>query len=433
LKEILLVINTRQENDYWDPARKGFITNYPNFMQWKRLAAADMENQKPLNLYLHTPYCIQRCSYCYYKTINLRGEEKQRRMARYVDALCRELELAAEVYHLKNRPVISVYYGGGTPSLLPSEQMLQIDETLRKHYNLQNAEYTVEAEPVTLTEEKAATIVQMGATRMSMGVQSFDTDIIKNSHRLDDEKKVLRAIDIAKTTGTVINIDLMSGLAGESDATWAHSVRRAIEAEVQSITVYKTELYSNTEYYRGLKNNTLELPSDDEELHYMQYAMDELEQAEYLPWSFYTFTKHGENVHVHSPSVFRGDDIYAFGTSAFGRLGDYLFQNTNDEEKYIQLLEEGKLSVQRGHYLTAQDNMIRDVVLTMKLVSFDLRAFERKYGFKLEMLCASTIKELVQEGFITMSDDALHLTKKGILYGDYAGKSLARTLMAMSN
>jgi len=428
------MINTKQENDYWDPARKGFITNYPNFMQWKRLTATEMENQKPLNLYLHTPYCIQRCNYCYYKTINLRGLEKQKRMGQYVDALCRELELAAEVYQLHDRPVISVYFGGGTPSLLPSEQLLQINETLRRHYNLQETtEYTVEGEPVTLTEEKMDTIMQMGANRMSMGVQSFDTAIIKNSHRLDDEKKVLRAIELAGTKPIVVNIDLMSGLAGETDETWAHSVSRAIESGVKSITVYKTELYNNTEYYRGIKNHTLTLPSDDEELRYMDYAMERLEKAGYVPWSFYTFTQRGEDVHVHSPSVFRGDDIYAFGTSAFGRLGDYLFQNTNDEEKYIQHLAEGKLSVQRGHYLTAQDNMIRDVVLSMKLVSFDLRNFERKYGYKLETLCATTIRELAQDGFIIMFDDVLRLTRKGILYGDYAGKSLARALMNPAN
>jgi len=426
------MINTRQELDYWDPARKGFITNYPNFMQWKRLSGEDMENQKPLNLYLHTPYCIQRCSYCFYKTINLRGEEKQKRMGNYVDALCKELELASDVYNLKNRPVISIYFGGGTPSLLPNEQLLQIDETLRKHYNIKGTEYTIEGEPVTLTEDKMETIMQMGANRMSMGVQSFDTDIIKNSHRLDDEKKVLKAIKVAKNRDMALNIDIMSGLAGETDQTWAHSVSRAIESDVESITVYKTELYTNTEYYRGIKNNTIELPSDDDELRYMQYAMDELEEAGYVPWSFYTFTKGGENVHVHSPSVFRGDDIYSFGTSAFGRLGDYLFQNTNDENKYMEMLSEDEIPVQRGHRLTTLDSMIRDVVLSMKLVSFNLRYFEHKYGVKLETLCADTMEELVTGGFITVSEDEIQLTRKGILYGDFAGKSLARTLMAMA-
>ncbi|MFM7199345.1 MAG: coproporphyrinogen-III oxidase family protein [Myxococcota bacterium] len=425
------MINTRTVNDYWLPSRKGFITNYPNFMQWKRLTAMEMENRKPLNLYLHMPYCIQRCSYCYYKTVNLRGAEKQQRMSRYVDALCRELALASKVYHLSDRPVISVYFGGGTPSLLAPELLIQINETLRQYYRLENAEYTIEAEPVTLTEEKAAVIMSMGATRISMGIQSFDTEIIKNSHRLDDEKKALRAIGVAKETGAVVNIDLMSGLAGETPQTWEHSVLRAIQTGVESITVYKTELYPNTEYYRNIKNSTLELPSDDDELKYVEHAVNELEKAEYIPWSFYTFTRHGKHAHVHSPSVFRGDDIYAFGTSAFGKLGGYLFQNTNDEDKYVEMITHEELPVQRGHLLTALDSMVRDVVLTMKLVRFDLRYFEQKYGVKLEVLCASAIEALCEGGLITHHDNALHLTQKGILYGDYAGKCLARSLISL--
>ena len=121
------MINTRQDQDYWDPARKGFVTNYPNFPHWKRMDAAQMADSQPLNIYLHTPFCIQRCSYCYYKTINLRGSEKRERMDRYVDALCREIELSSQYYNLKKRPVISIYFGGGTPSLLFEEQIERID------------------------------------------------------------------------------------------------------------------------------------------------------------------------------------------------------------------------------------------------------------------------------------------------------------------
>lgn len=424
------MINTRQQVDYWDPARKGFITNYPNFMQWKRLTPEQLGTHSPLNLYIHTPYCIQRCSYCYYKTINLRGAEKSLRMERYVDALCQELELASRTFHLSERTTHSVYFGGGTPTLLADELLQKIDATLRKHYRLENAEYTIEAEPVTLTRDKLQTLIQMGVTRISMGIQSFDSTIIKQSHRLDDEKKALRALELAMGSGKVINIDLMSGLAGETDQTWAHSVRTAIASGAQSITVYKTELYANTEYYRGLKEKTLELPSDDDELRYMDHALSALETAGYVPWSFYTFTQGGDNVHVHSPSVFRGDDIYAFGVSAFGRLGDYVFQNTNDEEKYQELLQAGQLTVQRGHFLHSLDSMIRDVVLGMKLMSFDLGAFRKKYGIPLQALAGEALKRLEEDDFIHIVGDHLTLKRRGILYGDFTGKSVARALMA---
>lgn len=426
------MINTRKDKSYWDPARKGFVTNYPNFLHWKKLSATEMVENKPLNIYLHTPYCIQQCAYCYYKTINLRGTNKAERMDLYVDALCREIALATDYYQLQERPVVSVYFGGGTPSLLNEAQLQRVLETVQRNLSLSSTtEFTVEAEPVTITQSKADLLKSMGVNRVSMGVQSFDSELIKRSNRLDDEKKVMRAIDIVKTMGVVMNIDLMSGLAGETNETWEYSVERAISTGVESITVYKTELYTNTPYFKEVRKKTLDLPDDDQELLFMNHALKELLQANYKPWSFFTFTQCGQYQQTYATSTFLGDDCYAFGTSAFGKLGDYLFQNTNDEQKYMELLANDQLPIARGHHMTCLDSMIREVVMGMKLVRFDLRRFESRYGFKLEKLCAEPLASLEERGFITRSEDEICLTEKGILYGDYSGKSLARHLMDM--
>jgi oxygen-independent coproporphyrinogen III oxidase len=423
------MINTRKDHDYWDPKRTGFVTNYPNFLHWKQLAAEQMADNQPLNVYVHTPFCIQRCAYCYYKTINLHASEKQQRIERYVNALCREIELASEYYHLRQRPVVSVYFGGGTPTLLNEEQLEHITTTLSHNLTIDTPEFTVEAEPVTLSEGKAKALKELAVNRISMGVQSFNNEIIARSNRLDNERKALKAINIAKSTNAVINIDLMSGLAGETHASWAHSVEQAISTEVESITIYKTELYTNTPYYKDIRNQNLTLPSETEELEFMQYAIDQLEQMGYQPWSFYTYAKAGHHQHVYATSTFMGDDCYAFGVSAFGKLGNTLFQNTNDEQKYIELLESNQLPVMRGHRLSSLDEMIREVVLGMKLVRFDLRRFQERHGFRLEALCASTLGQLQADDFIALSEDEIRLTAKGILHGDYVGKSLARSLM----
>jgi len=426
------VINTRKDKDYWDPSRTGFVTNYPNFLHWKRLASQKMSNaQRPLNIYVHIPFCIQRCAYCYYKTINLRGREKSKRMDDYVDALCREIELATEYYDLSERPVTSVYFGGGTPSLLSAEQLQRVIETVRGNLQADDCQITVESEPVTLTQPKADMLREMQIQRISMGVQSFDDDIIKRSNRLDNEKQVMQAVEIAMSAGAQVNIDIMSGLAGETTKTWHHSVERAIASKAQSITVYKTELYSNTPYYKELREERLNLPDDHEELDFMQYAMDELENAGYHPWSFFTFTKDDKYRNDHTINTFLGEDFYAFGVSAFGRLDNILFQNTNDEQKYADLVNDGELPVARGYELTSLDSIIRDVVLGMKMITFDLRRFQERHGFRLEALCAEPIAQLVAEGYITLSEDEIALTKKGLLYGDYSGKSLVKSLMEL--
>jgi len=410
-----------------ESSRRGFVTNYPNFQHWKNATAEEILTGRPLNIYVHIPFCAQQCAYCYYRTIT--GSRKSE-IDRYVDALCREIETATERFNLKDRPVISVYFGGGTPTLISGENLSQIVETLHKNLNIvEGHEFTVEGEPVTLIQKKADVLKQLGVNRISLGVQSLCDDIIKLSNRQDTEQKVLKAIDIAKSTGAIVNIDLMSGLAGETPETWAYTIKNALNTDVESITVYKTELYANTQYFKDIRNEKLELPSDEQELEFIRHAMEEFERAQYLPWCFFTFTKQGRYVHIHTPSIWRGDDYFPFGTSAFGRLGNWLFQNTNEAEKYVSQVEAGETPISRAHHLTSLDEMVRDVVLEMKLIRLDLKKFKNKYGFKLESFCGPTMEQLESDGFISISEDEIKLTSKGILHGDYVGKSLGKSLM----
>jgi oxygen-independent coproporphyrinogen-3 oxidase len=427
--ETLYVLEPAKGFANLEPSRKGFVTNYPNFQHWKKVTSADMLAPKPLIIYVHVPFCIQRCAYCYYRTVNLKGAERNERIERYVKALCREIEMTSQYFQLKDRPVISIYFGGGTPTLLEEDQFHRIVECLRNHLNIENPEFTVEAEPVTLTQRKADILKGIKVNRISMGIQSLSDDIIKQSNRLDTEKKALKAIDIARATAAVVNIDLLSGLAGETPETWAYTVNRAIETEVESITVYKMELYANTEYYKEIRNDALVLPSDEQELEFMRYALGQFEQAQYLPWSFFTFTKQGRYEHLYASRMWRGVDCYPFGVSAFGSLGQWVFQNTNEEEKYVEVVEAGEIPINRGYWLTNMDQMIRTVMLELKLVRMDLKEFQGKYGFKLQSLCASTLKQLEADGFISFSDEEIRLTPKGILYGDHVGKSVAKGLM----
>ncbi len=413
-----------------EPARRGFITNFPNFQHWKNEDLSQPKPKRELNIYIHLPYCIQRCSYCYYRTVNLKGHDRTKEINKYVNALCKEIDLSAKQFGIAGSPVESIYFGGGTPTLMEKEHFEQILDRLRVYLNIDNAELTIEAEPVTLTEKKAKVLKDLGVTRISMGIQSFDNDIIKHSNRLDTADKALKAIEIAKTTGAkTINIDLMSGLAGESTETWQKSVNTALSSGADSITVYKMDLYANTPYYKSIRSEGLNLPTDDEELEFMQYALDRFKEEDFQPWSFFTFTKKGENAHRHSPSIWKGNDLWSLGASAFGILGNWHYQNTNDEKKYMEKIESGELAITRGCDMNAQEQMIRAVVLGMKLTSMDLKYFRKRFGLRLEALCDSTIKKLTDDGYIFIADDQLTMTGKGILHGDYVGKSLSRALL----
>ena len=410
-----------------EPQRIPLIPNYPPFRRWKQSAVEEMLAEKPINIYVHIPFCTQRCDFCYYKTIDLKNRPD---LDGYVDALCREFSLAARRFHLERRPVVSIYFGGGTPTLLESHHFEQLVECLYEHFRIENPQFSVEAEPLTVSPKKMISLIGLGVNRLSIGVQSFVDEIIKLSGRGHDQKQAERAIDIACQAGDwSVNIDLLSGLARETPSTWARSVECALATGVESITVYKMEAFSNTQFYQlGVRQDTLELPSDEQELKFMQYAMEQFERANYHPWSFFTFTKNGHYVNEYTQNIFGATDLYGFGVSAYGVLGDTLLQNTTDLEKYTATVEAGEIPLARGHRLNSREKMMREVLLGMKLLRLNLQDFQKRHGFKLESLCASTLKQLEREGFISLSEDEIELTSLGILYGDYVGMSLVKAL-----
>lgn len=403
------------------------IPNYPPFRHWKKTAVDELLTEKPINIYVHIPFCTQRCAFCYYKTVDLKQRPE---VEGYITALCQEIEMVAQRFHLGNRPVASIYFGGGTPSLLQEQHFQRLVECLHQNFRIDQPQFSVEAEPLTVSKQKMDVLVTLGVNRLSLGVQSFDDEVIKLSGRGHNKKQAHRAIDIARQAGDwSVNIDLLSGLAGETLDTWTGSLTCALTSGVDSITIYKMEAFANTAFHQlGVREKKLELPSDQQELQFMQHAMEQFEQANYKPWSFFTFTKNGHHLNRYTRNIFRADDLYGFGASAYGVLGNALLQNISDLERYTTTVAAGMLPLARGHHLSSLDRMIREVLLETKLLKLDLRAFQRRHGFRLESLCAPTLDQLMQDGLICVSENEITLTSKGILYGDFVGLRLAQFL-----
>ena len=404
-------------------SRKGFIITYPMFRYWGKESVEEGTAPKPLNLYVHTPYCIQRCAYCYFKTTTLKDNRLQE-IDRYVNSVCKEIELISKHYDLKNRPIETVYFGGGTPTLLTEENIDKLFSSLRANFDLGDAQITFEGEPVTLTERKAALLKKNNVKRISLGIQSFAEEVVFQTGRRDTEEQTFKAIALAKATGAEVNIDLISGLPGETAEFWAYSVKRAIEADVHNITVYKLELYANTPYYSAEKKKEVTLPSEEEELGFYQYAMAELKKANYLPVNTFTFAKNGAYDQQNTRSKWLGNDNCAVGVSAFGSLGRWNYQNTSDINAYTEQVEKGELPALRGYLCNSLDLMVRDVVMGIKLVHLNHRAFQKKHGFDMLRICGDELAQLEDEGFLTVGDENVSLTDHGILYGDYVGRVL---------
>jgi oxygen-independent coproporphyrinogen-3 oxidase len=181
-----------------EPKRLPLNPNYPAFRQWKRSAVGDLLTEKLLNIYVHIPFCTQRCAFCYYKTVDLKEHPE---VEGYVAALCKEIEMATQRFHLGERKVTSIYFGGGTPTLLREHHFEQLVECLHNNFQIDSPQFTVEAEPLTVSESQMKILSKLGVSRVSLGVQSFCDPIIKLSGRGHDEKQALRAIKIARKRG----------------------------------------------------------------------------------------------------------------------------------------------------------------------------------------------------------------------------------------
>lgn len=425
------------------PQRLPLNPNYPPFRQWKAGVIAEKLEEQPVCLYVHIPFCTQRCAFCYYKTVDLKESQVQA----YVDTLCQEIKLVSERFNLKNRRIQAVYFGGGTPTTLTGNQLVQVVENLRENFSYfeEKKQFSVEAEPLSVSPSKMRVLKELGVNRLSLGVQSFNDQIIKLSGRGHDEKQAYRAIDVAQNAGEgqwSINIDLLSGLAGETVETWQESLECALKTGVESITVYKMEAFANTQVFdQGVRQEIIELPSAELEMQFMQLAMERFAQANYNPWSHFTYVKNDSDLATSTKqyrseyifNIWHGMEFYGLGVSAFGCLGDSLLQNTSDMEKYATLLTQGELPLSRGYKLTSLDQMVREVLLGIKTLRFDLIAFQQRHGFKLQSLCAETLSTLERDGFVTVSTQEIELTAKGILYGDYVGETLAASLKKLKS
>ena len=234
-----------------------FISNYPPFSQWSdggleafEAVVQEPATSVPLGLYLHIPFCRKRCKFCYFKVFT---DNKASDIDLYVRALSREIELVSQLPVVGDRPFRFVYFGGGTPSFLSSRQLDSLVQQLRESVHWDQAEeVTFECEPGTLSAPKVQTIRDMGVTRLSLGVENFSDQILKENGRAHLSGEIYRCWDWIESAGFAnVNIDLISGMVGETWDNWKDNVRRTVELSPESVTIYQMELPYNTVYSKN--------------------------------------------------------------------------------------------------------------------------------------------------------------------------------------
>ncbi|MBA63739.1 MAG: coproporphyrinogen III oxidase [Planctomycetaceae bacterium] len=406
-----------------------FISNYPPFSQWERNQLDDVKEafaspplqDTPLGLYLHIPFCRKRCKFCYFKVFT---DNKAKDIETYVSALSREIELVSKQQIMGGRPFRFVYFGGGTPSYLNAKQLTSLVNRLRENIDWSLAEeVTFECEPGTLQKNKVKTLKELGVTRLSLGIENFSDEILKENGRAHLTKEVYRAWDwISETDFYNVNIDLISGMVGETWDNWKENIRKTIELDPESVTIYQMELPFNTMYSKDILGNEIETPVADWETKrsWLNYAYDELQSAGYHISSAYTLIKNPEKVSFsYRDNLWSGSDLLATGIASFGHASGIHYQNLPEWSDYIDsLLERNELPLGRAFRPTENQQLIREMILQLKRGYLDKSYFRNKYQVEITEKWSAEWQQHVADGMVTIEGDRLELTRKGFLHAD---------------
>jgi oxygen-independent coproporphyrinogen-3 oxidase len=406
-----------------------FVSNYPPYSFWKASqvteahAALDRppRHNAPLGVYVHIPFCRKRCHFCYFKVYT---DKDSSEIEHYLDAVTRELTLYSGKQFIGRRKPSFIYFGGGTPSYISTRQLGRLVDAMKRLLPWDEAqEITFECEPGTITERKLEILREMGVTRLSLGVENFDEHILEANGRAHGAREIDRSYQFARSIGfSQINIDLIAGMMGETDANWRECVRRTLELAPDSVTIYQMEVPYNTTIFKEMRvlgqavAPVAEWPTKRA---WVSYAFSELEKAGYTVASAYTAVKEPERTRfLYRDLLWTGADMIGLGVASFSHVNGTHFQNEHDWEPYIRKVDQGMLPIYRALTPTEEERMIREFILQMKLGHVERVYFEQKFGVDVARRFAGSLKDLEERGFARLDDKSFQLSRDGLLQVD---------------
>jgi oxygen-independent coproporphyrinogen-3 oxidase len=409
-----------------------FVATYPPFSVWSEEAverdalpalAAPGDPDVALGVYLHIPFCRKRCHFCYFRVYTDKASQD---VGQYLDVIAREWELYAQQPAIAGRSVNFVYFGGGTPSYLSTEQLQRLVQRLNVAASWKDAEeITFECEPGTLSEKKLAVIRSLGVTRLSLGVENFDDRILELNGRAHRSPEIDRAYAAARALDfPQINIDLIAGMLGETEENWQRCIEKTLALSPDSITIYQMELPFNTTISKDLLKGTRlfaePVANWTTKRRWVREAFEALERAGYTIRSAYTAVKDPSRTRfIYTDRLWQGADMVGLGVSSFGHVNGVHIQNVDTWEAYIDRVDHGVLPLSRAYRPTPEERMIREFVLQLKLGSIRPAYFAQRYGVDLLNRFRPELEKLQASGDVAeVSSDAVRLTRQGLLRVD---------------
>ena len=409
-----------------------FIANYPPFSFWNAShlpqAKAALERAPnpatPLGLYLHIPFCRKRCKFCYFRVYT---DKNAKDVSVYLNAILKEVELLSKMPCVGDRHLDFIYFGGGTPSYLSTDQLRGLMTSLKQIMPWDKArEVAFECEPGTLQKHKLEALKEGGVTRLSLGVENFKPEILQYNGRAHLEDEVYRAYGWAREIGfDQINIDLIAGMVGEDWDNWKSCVAKTIKMDPESVTVYQMELPYNTRFSKGLQMHDADEPPPDSiadwptKRAWVKYAFEEFVKAGYEISSAYTVVKDKKKKQfVYRDALWAGADMFGTGVASFGHMNGVHIQNVDTWEAYIAKLDAGELPLGRAWPTDERQRLIREMILQLKTGHLERDYFQNKFHVDISREFEKGYRKLEGEGWLNFSPNGVELTTDGLLQID---------------
>lgn len=386
-----------------------------------------MEKKKELELYVHIPFCVKKCAYCDFLSWNADTDVRQK----YVETLIREIQLTGERY--QDYRVITIFFGGGTPSILSAEQIETIFCALRENFQIEeNAEITIEANPGTVTKEKAKAWKRAGINRVSIGLQSVENSELKMLGRIHTYEEFLETYQLLREEGfSNLNVDLISAIPGQSVESWERTLRVAAELSPEHISAYSLIVEEGTPFYEWYGEENKEtvdhsggterppLPDEESERRIYEETEEILKEYGYFRYEISNYAKEGYECR-HNIGYWRRAEYLGLGLGASSLMENRRFQNCSDYEAYQNAVQTGALLYMEEERLTTEDEMEEFMFLGLRMAAGICRSdFQKKFGKTVEEVYGEVILTLEKQGLLNCEEDRIFLTARGVDISNY--------------
>ncbi len=373
-------------------------------------------------IYCHIPFCEKKCIYCDFYSITTDFDFNT-----FTDFILEEINLSRKLNI--SDPVETIYFGGGTPSLLSQKHFEKIIEAINKNFHLStNPEITIEVNPGTVNFQKLDDFRRIGINRISIGVQSFfDTDL-KFLSRIHNSEQALKCIDDARKAGFEnLGIDLIFAVPTQTSYSWEQNLLQAVKLKPEHLSVYNLSVEKNTPLHQMIENKETSLVSETVERKMFEIAIERLTSAGFCHYEISNYAKPGFES-KHNSNYWNHSNYLGIGPAAHSYMNGKRWWNVNSLPEYYARIGSGDLPILESEKLSKKQIINEMIMLGLRTNGANFTKMKFEYGFDYKMQLQSLIDNLVEDKLAILKEGVLILTKNGILICDEISRMLISNL-----